>query len=158
MESWANMISKDRRLRLGMEEAMYLMYDLNVLEVSAAGKQLSVDDLWRRFYSYAGTSFVKRYACYRSLRRLGWVVRPDCKMREVDDRVMVIWIKRLSVVAGVKSEEVFLLRAILTRLSDMILFHCIFQLICLGLGVVALMLVTARVENGELLTENSAQA
>uniref|UniRef100_F1LA84 tRNA-intron lyase n=1 Tax=Ascaris suum TaxID=6253 RepID=F1LA84_ASCSU len=76
MELWANMVSKDRRLRLGMEEAMYLMYDLSVLEVSAADKQLSADDLWRCFYSYAGISFVKRYACYRSLRRLGWVVRP----------------------------------------------------------------------------------
>lgn len=76
MEMWANTISKDRRLRLGMEEAMYLMYDLSVLEVWSANKRLSADDLWQHFYSYAGMSFVKRYACYRCLRRLGWVVRP----------------------------------------------------------------------------------
>ncbi|VDM50894.1 unnamed protein product [Toxocara canis] len=76
MELWASMLSKDTRLRLGMEEAMYLANDLKVLEVSVANKLLSKDELWRRFYCLAGVNFVKRYACYRHLRRLGWVVRP----------------------------------------------------------------------------------
>ncbi|VDK64250.1 unnamed protein product [Anisakis simplex] len=75
MESWANIVCMDQRLRLSMEEAMYLAYDLAVLEVSHQNIPLSIDQLWQRFYKIAGLEFVKRYATYRFLRGLGWVVR-----------------------------------------------------------------------------------
>ncbi|GLJ42287.1 hypothetical protein SUGI_0875320 [Cryptomeria japonica] len=71
-------IASSQWFQLGLEEAFYLSYSLNCLEIcrsSLEGRQtLSHDELWR-YMKEREKTFVQHYKAYSHLRAKNWVVR-----------------------------------------------------------------------------------
>ncbi|CAD6198164.1 unnamed protein product [Caenorhabditis auriculariae] len=73
--SWADQTPVVKMLLLLPEEAAFLAFDWDILQMRQRKQSYSREDLWSKLCSIGGVDFIKNYAVFRHLKRNGWCVR-----------------------------------------------------------------------------------